>query len=253
MWSGEPSGRVERDPVVVPGVVARLELGLGDGGLEGDVPQGRRLGEVRLAAGVVAQERALADRARVVADRGVGRVPLDREAELAPQRLEGLLVLDDELLAQLDEVRPADGDLLLRVRVLGRREVGVVGQGGVAADAEVVLDAALGRQAVVVPADRVEDGLALHPLVARDQVGVAVGVDVADVQRPADGGRGSVDGVDVLPRLRAVEGVRVVVGPGARPLRPRAPPAPDAPVRRRHADRCSSSPGPGCWGSQSCP
>ena len=49
---------VERHPVVVAGVVAGLELGLGDGGLERDVPQGRRLLQVGLAAREVAQERA---------------------------------------------------------------------------------------------------------------------------------------------------------------------------------------------------
>ena len=58
-------GPVEGHAVVVAGVVARLQLGLGDGGLEGDVPQGRRLGEVGLAAGVVAQEGALADQLRL--------------------------------------------------------------------------------------------------------------------------------------------------------------------------------------------
>ena len=89
----------------------------------------------------------------------------------------------DELLAQLDEVGPADRDLPLRVRLLRRREVGVVGQRRVAAHAVVVLHPALGRQAVVVPAHRVEDLLAAHPLVAGDQVGVRVGEDVADVQR----------------------------------------------------------------------
>ena len=45
------------------------------------------------------------------------------------------------------------------LRGLGRRhEVGVVGEGRVAADPEVVLHPALGGQAVVVPAHRVEDG-----------------------------------------------------------------------------------------------
>ncbi len=210
--------RVERDTVVVTRVVARLELGLGDGGLEGDVPQGRRFREVGLAAGEVAQERPLADGARVVADGRVGGVPLHGEPELAPQGLEGLLVLDDQLLAQVDEVGSADRDLSLGVRLLRRREVVVVGQARVAADTEVVLHPALGRQAVVIPADRVEDGLALHALVARDQVRVAVGVDVSHVQRAAHGRRGRVDRVDVLPRLGAVEGVGVVVGPRARPL-----------------------------------
>ena len=68
----------------------------------------------------------------------------------------------------------------------GRLEVRVVRQRRVAADAVVVLHAALGGQAVVVPAHRVEDLAAAHPLEARDRVGVGVGEDVADVQRAAD-------------------------------------------------------------------
>ena len=119
-------GPVEGDPVVVAGVLARLELGLGDGGLEGDVPERRRLLEVGLAAGEVAQERALADRLRLRPDGRVVLLPVDREPERAPQVLEDLLVLLDEPLAQLDEVGPADRDLPLGVRLLGRREVGVV-------------------------------------------------------------------------------------------------------------------------------
>ena len=138
-----------------------------------------------------------------------------------------------ELLAQLDEVRPADRDLLLGVRLLRRREVGVVRQRGVAADAVVVLHPALGRQAVVVPAHRVEDRLAAHPLVARDQVGVRVGEHVADVQAAAHRRRGSVDRVDVLPRLGAVEAVGVVGLPALAPRWPRDPRAPACPVRRR--------------------
>ena len=213
-----PVGLVEGDAVVVAGVVTRLELGLGHGGLEGDVPERRRLLEVGLAAGEVAQERLLADGLRLRTDRRVGLAPVDGEPEGAPQRLEDLLVLLDEALAELDEVGPADRDLLLRVGLLGRREVGVVREGRVAPDAVVVLDATLGRQAVVVPAHGVEDRLAAHPLEPRDQVGVGVGEDVADVQAAADGRRGSVDREHVGARLGAVEPVGVVGLPPRRPL-----------------------------------
>src|SRR5690606_4086094 len=89
---------------------------------------------------------------------------------------------------------------------------------GVAPHAVVVLHATLGRQAVVVPAHRVEDLLAAHALVARDDVGVRVGEHVPDVQRSGDGGRRGVDREDLLTRRGAVEGV----GTG---LRPRAVPA----------------------------
>ena len=204
-------------PVVGAGVVTRLELGLGHGGLEGDVPEGRRLLEVGLATGEVAQERALADGLGLLADGRVVLLPVHRETQGAPQLLEDLLVLLDELLAQGDEVGPADRDLLLRVRLGRRGEVGVVGQRGVAAHAVVVLHATLGRQAVVVPAHRVEDGLPAHPLEAGDQVGVGVGEDVADVQAAAHGRRRGVDGVDVLARLGAVEGVGVLLLPPPRP------------------------------------
>ena len=54
-------GAVEGELVVGAGALAVLELGLGDRGLEGDVPQRRRLGRVRLAAGQVVQERPLGD------------------------------------------------------------------------------------------------------------------------------------------------------------------------------------------------
>ena len=53
---------------------------------------------------------------------------------------------------------------------LGRRLEGrIVRQRRIAAHAEVVLHAPLGRQAVVVPAHRIEDGLAAHPLEAGDE------------------------------------------------------------------------------------
>ncbi len=196
--------------MVGAGVLTRLQLGLGDGGLEGDVPQGGRLLEVGLAAGEVAEERPLRHGLRLLADRRVGLLPVDGEAQGAPQRLEELLVLLHELLAQLDEVRAADRHLPLGVRLLRRREVGVVGQRRVAAHAVEVLHPALGRQAVVVPAHRVEHLEAAHPLEAGDQVGVRVGEDVADVQRARHGRGRGVDREDLLPRLGPVEGVGVV-------------------------------------------
>ena len=197
---------VEGDPVVGGGDRLVLELGLGDGGAEGDVPQGGRLGLVGLAAGQVAQEGALGGGLRLRADGAVGLGPVDGQAELAPERLELLLVLGGERLAQLDEVAPADRLLVgglgaLVVAALERRgEVRLVRERGVAAHAVVVLHPALGGQAVVVPAHRVEDALAAHPLVAGDEVHVGVAEDVADVQRAGCRGRGSVDGED---RMRA--------------------------------------------------
>ncbi len=103
---------VERDLVEVARVVARLELGLRDGGLERHVPQPGRLGLVRLAAREVAQERALRRGAGPRVDRLVVLRPVDREPEPAPQRLELLLVLGREPLAQLDEVAAAHRHLV---------------------------------------------------------------------------------------------------------------------------------------------
>ena len=204
--------------MVGAGVLPGLELCLGDRRLEGDVPQRRRLLQVGLTAGEVAQERALADGLRLGPDRRVVLLPVDGEAEGSPQVLEDLLVLLDEDLAELDEVGSADRQLALGVGLVGRGEVGVVGQRRVAPDPVVVLHPALGRQPVVVPPHRVEHGLAPHPLVARHQVGVGVGEHVAHVQRPGDGRRGSVDRVDLGTRAGAVEGVGVVGLPLPGPL-----------------------------------
>ncbi len=74
-------GSCERDLVVGARTVAVLHLGLGDGGPEVDVPQGGCFLAVRLAAGDVAEERALAGAPRPFVDGGVLMVPVDRQAE----------------------------------------------------------------------------------------------------------------------------------------------------------------------------
>ena len=84
-----------------------LELGLGDGGLEGDVPQRRRLDLVRLTGVQVVEERQLADAPAVVVDRPVGAGPVDRQPKRKPSKA---FILDRELDAQFDEVGSADGD-----------------------------------------------------------------------------------------------------------------------------------------------
>ena len=93
------------------GDLAVLDLGLGDGGPVGHVPQGRGLGLVGLARGQLAQEPALGGPPGPLADGGVGQRPVDRQAELAPERLEHLLVGVGQAPAQLDEVGPRDGQL----------------------------------------------------------------------------------------------------------------------------------------------
>ena len=218
------------------------QFGLGDRGAEVDVPQRRRLLLVRLAASQVAQERRLAGADGLVADRLVEVVPVDREAEAAEQLLEGDLVVGHEPLAQLDEVRSADRDLVLRVGLGRRLEVGVERQRRVAADAEEVLDAPLGGQAVVVPADRVEDVAAAHPLVAGDGVGVGVAEDVSDVQRAGDGGRRRVDREDRVTAGGAVERVRAVGCATARPSARRGRRASACRGRAGSVRRCCSWP-----------
>ncbi len=210
----------ERDLVVGGRPLAVFHLGLGDGGAEVDVPHRRRFLAVGLAAGDVAQEGALAGPARALVDRGVLQRPVDRQAEPAQQRLEDLLVGLDELVAQLEEVGPGDGDrpvVLRRVAAERRLEALGVGLARVAADAVVVLDAALGGQAVVVPAHRVEDLLAGHALVAGDRVGVGVAEHVAHVQRAADGRRRRVDREDLVTGGGAVERVDPVGFPDGGP------------------------------------
>ena len=89
----------------------------------------------------------------------------------------------------------------------------------VAAHAVDVLHPPLGRQPVVVPAERVEDRLAGHPLVPGDDVRVREGEHVPDVQRPGHGGRRRVDRVHLGPRPGPVEPVYLVGLPAYAPYR----------------------------------
>ena len=136
--------------------------------------------------------------------------------------LERLLVFLRQPQAELDEVRARDRDRLLRR--LGRRlKTRIVRQRRIAAHAVVVLHAALGRQPVVVPSHRIEHFAAAHPLKARDDVGVRVGEDVADVQRPADGRRRRVDREDLVARLACDRTCRCRPRPTAAAISSRAP------------------------------
>ena len=223
-------GQGKAHPVHRARALAVLELGLRDRGLEVNVPQRRRLQLVGPPTLEQTQERALRDAPCERADRRVGHRPVDRQPQRAPERLERLLVGLRQRQAQLDEVRPRDGygflptllcvepPATLRAIEQSSHEVGVVGHRRVAAHAEVVLHAPLGRQAVVVPAHRVEHGLAAHPLIARDRVGVRVGEDVPDVQRPADRRRRRVDREDPLAWGAAVEAVDAIALPRRAPL-----------------------------------
>ncbi len=104
-----------------PGELAILELGLRHGGPEVDVPERRRLDLVRQAALEQPQERDLRHALRPPADRRVGHRPVDRQPEVLPEVLEGLLVFGRQPVAELDEVRARDRDRRLGRRVRRRR------------------------------------------------------------------------------------------------------------------------------------
>ena len=98
-------------------------------------------------------------------------------------------------MTQLDEVGSAHRDEIPTfLRWRGRwLKVGVVRERRIAAHPEEVLDATLGRYAVIVPPHGIEDVLTLHPLVPGDAVGVGVGKDVPDVEASRRGGGRCVD------------------------------------------------------------
>ena len=160
----------------------------------------------------------------MLADGVVGLRPVDGQAEGAPQRLELLLVLGGELFTQFDEVLTGDRHLVLGVDLLAigaferRHEIRIVLQGSVHAHAVIVLHTAFGRQAVVVPAHRVEHVVAVHALETRDHIGMRVGEHVAHMQVARNGGRRGIDGINGLTVAGALELVDSALVPDATPL-----------------------------------
>ena len=203
----------EAEPVVGAGHHPVLDLRLRHRRPVVDVPQGRRLLLVDQVAGQQAQEGALRGPLRPLADGGVGQRPVDRQAEEPPQLLEGPLVDRGQPVAQLDEVAPRhrrDAATVVPPAPRRRLEPRPVGLAGIAAHPEVVLHPALGGQAVVVPAHRVEDLPAPHAPVAGQDIGVGVGEEVADVERARDRRRRGVDGEDLRAGPAPVEAVGAV-------------------------------------------
>ena len=194
------------EAVVGARALAVLELRLTDGGPEVDVPQGGGRALDDLASHRQPEEATLGHPLGPLADGGIRVGPVDGESKCPPQVLEHLLVLQGELVAQGHEVGPGDGDRVL-VGLCRRHEVRVVREAWVAADPEVVLHPALSRETVVVPAHRVEDLPAAHPVEPGHGVGVGVGEHVADMERTRHGGRRGVDGEHLLAGGGAVEGV----------------------------------------------
>ena len=151
------------------------------------------------------------------ADGRVGHRPVNRQAKVAPQLFERLLVLHREPCAQLDEVRARHREWVL-AGFLRRYERGVERQRRIAAHPKIVLHAPLGRQAVVVPSHRIEHGLPPHALETGDDVGVGVGEDVTDVQRAAHRRRRGVDRKDLGARPRAIEAIERIGVPALGPF-----------------------------------
>ncbi|CAB4867424.1 unannotated protein [freshwater metagenome] len=108
-------GRVERDAMICTGNFFVLEFRLGDRGTERDVPQGWRVGLIRLAAGQVSQEGALSGALGIVGNRAVRLRPVDREAESSPEFLELLFVFDGQLLAEFDKIATRNWHLIGRL------------------------------------------------------------------------------------------------------------------------------------------
>src|SRR5665811_2554354 len=101
---------MEGDAVEVARVVARFELGLGHGRLEGHVPQTGGLSLVGLTAIEIAKEPLLGSGPRTLVDGAVVDVPVNREAEPAEYLLERLLVLDGKDVACLLYTSPSPRD-----------------------------------------------------------------------------------------------------------------------------------------------
>ena len=166
-------------------------------------PQRRRILLIRVAGCQVAQEGALTGATGALADRCVQQAPIDAEAEPADDVLERLLVEMRDLGAQFNEVGATHrngavifGDVASERWLIVRD----VRQRRVAANTGDVLYPAFSGQAVVVPADRIEDRLAAHALIARNEIGVRVTEHVADVEAATHRWRRRVDRKHVIAR-----------------------------------------------------
>ena len=210
--------------VVGAGPLAVLDLGLGDGGAVVDVPERRRLGAVGLAAGQVAEE---GDLAGAAADGRRSSCTGSDQSNDSPRRrnsssktASSVAVSSWHSSTKLGREIGTSRWPFGRVAAVRRREVGVVRRRRVAAHAVEVLHPALGGQAVVVPADRVEDGLAAHPLVAGDGVGLGVAEHGAHVERAATPSAAACRWRTPRSRVgRAVEAVGAVGLPALGPAR----------------------------------
>ena len=181
----------EREPVVGAADAPVLELRLGDGGAEVDVPQRRRLARRRPRRGRGCAGRPAARRGgsgrrswrTSATSRPTGRGARHSRSKTcsssAVSRWHSSTKLRRETGTRVASVGLAGG-----CRSRGRRAG--TGRSG----RRSVLHPALGGQAVVVPADRVEDLAAAHPLEPGDGVGVGVREDVPRWSAPLTVGGG---------------------------------------------------------------
>ena len=221
-------GTVEADAVVRAGAFLVFQLSLCHCGAEGDVPHGRCFSHVGVACFQVLQEGELGDLAGVRVDGAVGARPVNGQTQGGEEVFEDLLIFNREFFTEFDEVVAGNARPLCLAAVgLGGAvclpgdqvaERVVVCHGGVAENAVVVLNAAFGGQAVVIPAEGVEHVLAGHALVACDDVGLGVGEHVTHVQGAGCGRRRGVNGVDLFASGVLVECVGLLVGPALREL-----------------------------------
>ena len=103
--------------------------------------------------------------------------------------------------------------LFFGVFYMNRFKCRVIGNFRVAGDVIVVLNAAFGREAVVIPAYRVEYRFSLHALVSGDDVGLGVAEDVSDMQRTGNGRRRCINHKAVVPALGRIVFVNFVGAP----------------------------------------
>ena len=92
-------------------------------------------------------------------------------------------------------------------------KIWVIGNGRVAQHTVVVLYAAFGGQAVIIPTQRIEDILTAHTLVAGDNVGLSVGEHVPHMERAGCGRRWGINRIDLFARRVLVEGVGFLLCP----------------------------------------
>ncbi len=140
----------ELDVVKRAGLLAILDIGLGERHLEIDIPHEGRVDVVDVPFLEEIPKAQLREPPAVIVDRRVGLAPVDGEAGATPDLHEGLLVFFGDAVAEFDEVlaRNLARSLLAHLCIRGfEREARLVGNARIAAHVKIVLHAALGGNA----------------------------------------------------------------------------------------------------------